>query len=156
MNHRPYPTSFRSGRQADPYGPELTLVGMLAVSGMAVQNALVRVSLAGAPSTAVMTTNVSVFTMDVGEIWFGRNQVGRAKARARARRTWPAIVGSILGCIFGAVFERAFGLVAPAVPTLICLSAIGFGLSGMDRRSNRDGSWRALNFSAADKRDAAP
>ncbi|WGD50319.1 hypothetical protein QA641_32680 [Bradyrhizobium sp. CB1650] len=27
-----------AGRQADPYGPELTLVGMLAVSGMAVQN----------------------------------------------------------------------------------------------------------------------
>jgi uncharacterized membrane protein YoaK (UPF0700 family) len=147
--------SLAAGRQADPYGPELTLVGMLAVSGMAVQNALVRVSLAGAPSTAVMTTNLSVFTMDVGEIWFGRSQVGRAKARVRVGRTWPAIAGFILGCIFGAVCERAFGLVALAVPTLISLSAIGFGLSGMDQRSNRGGSWPALNSSAADKRDAA-
>jgi uncharacterized membrane protein YoaK (UPF0700 family) len=129
--------SLAAGRQADPYGPELTLVGMLAVSGMAVQNALVRVSLTGSPSTAVMTTNVSVFTMDVGKIWFGKSQVGRAKARIRARRTWPAIAGFILGCIVAAVCERAFGLAALAVPTLISLSAIGFGLSGMNRRSNR-------------------
>jgi uncharacterized membrane protein YoaK (UPF0700 family) len=78
-----------AGLRADPYGPEMTLAGMLAVSGMAVQNALVRVSLAG-PSTAVMTTNVSVFTMDLGEILFGRSQSGRAKARVRARRTWPS------------------------------------------------------------------
>src|ERR1700751_1948718 len=111
--------------------------------------------MAGAPSTAGMTTTLSVFTMDVGEIWFGRSQVGRAKARVRVGRTWPAIAGFILGCIFGAVCERAFGLVALAVPTLISLSAIGFGLSGMDQRSNRGGSWPALNSSAADKRDAA-
>jgi hypothetical protein len=74
---------------------------MLAVSGMAVQNALVRVSLTGAPSTAVMTTNVSVFTMDIGEILFGQSESGRARARVRAQRTWPAIVGFLLGCVLG-------------------------------------------------------
>jgi uncharacterized membrane protein YoaK (UPF0700 family) len=147
--------SLATGRHADPYGPELTLVGMLAVSSMAVQNALVRVALAGAPSTAVMTTNVSILTIDVGEIWFGRSQAGRAKARIRARRTWPAIAGFILGCIFGAVCERAFGLVALAVPTLISLSALGFGLSGMGQHSNRGVSRPALISSAADKRHAS-
>jgi uncharacterized membrane protein YoaK (UPF0700 family) len=123
-----------AGLPADPHRPEMTLAGMLAVSGMAVQNALVRVSLAGAPSTAVMTTNISVFTMDVGEIWFGRSQSGRAKARVRARRTWPAIAGFLLGCALGAVCEPAFGLVALVIPTLLSLSAIAFGLTRRDQR----------------------
>jgi uncharacterized membrane protein YoaK (UPF0700 family) len=41
---------------------------MLGVSAMAVQNALVQISLKGAPSTAVMTSNVTRFAMDVGEV----------------------------------------------------------------------------------------
>jgi uncharacterized membrane protein YoaK (UPF0700 family) len=119
-----------AGPDAHPHGAVLTVAVMFAVSGMAVQNAMVRVSLNGAPSTAVMTTNISVFAMDVGEIWFGRGMAGRAKARVRARRTWPAIVGFVLGCIIGAVCEPAFGLAAFAFPTLISLSAMGFVLTG--------------------------
>jgi urea transporter len=43
---------------------------MLGVSAMAVQNALVQVSLKGAPSTAVMTTNVTRFTSPfIGVPW---------------------------------------------------------------------------------------
>jgi uncharacterized membrane protein YoaK (UPF0700 family) len=127
-------TCIAAGPGADPNGLELTLAGMLAVSGMAVQNALVRVSLAGAPSTAVITTNVSIFTMDVGEIWFGKSQPGRAKARIRAQRTWPAIAGFLLGCALGALCEPMFGLVALIVPTIISLSAVGFGLIRRDQR----------------------
>jgi uncharacterized membrane protein YoaK (UPF0700 family) len=100
--------------------------GMLAVSGMAVRNALVRVSLAGVPSTAVMTTDISVFTMDLGEIWFGRNQSSRTVSRARMQRTWPAIAGFLFCCIVGALCEQAFGLTSFAVPTLLSLGAIGF------------------------------
>jgi uncharacterized membrane protein YoaK (UPF0700 family) len=123
-----------AGVGADPRTPEMILAGMLAVSGMAVQNALVRVSLTGSPSTAVMTTNISVFTMDVGEIWFGRSQSGRAKARVRARHTWPAIAGFLLGCALGAVCEPVFGLWALVIPTALSLSAIGFGLTGWTSR----------------------
>jgi uncharacterized membrane protein YoaK (UPF0700 family) len=118
-----------AGPRADPHTPELTLAGMLAVSGMAVQNALVRVSLSGAPSTAVMTTNISVFTMDVGAIWFGRNQADRARARVRARHTWPAIAGFLLGCAVGAACEPAFGLTALVIPALLSFGAIGFALT---------------------------
>jgi uncharacterized membrane protein YoaK (UPF0700 family) len=127
-------TCIAAGPGADPNGSELTLAGMLAVSGMAVQNALVRVSLARAPSTAVITTNVSIFTMDVGEIWFGKSQPSRAKACIRAQRTWPAIAGFLLGCALGALCEPTFGLVALIVPTLLSLSAIGFGLIRRDQR----------------------
>jgi uncharacterized membrane protein YoaK (UPF0700 family) len=130
---------FATGPRADADGPGITLAGMMAVSGMAVQNALVRVSLTGAPSTAVMTTNVTVFAMDIGEIWFGTNEADRAKARIRARRTWPAIAGFLVGCVLGAVCEPAFGLMAFAVPTLLALGAVGFGLAGWEqgRRQGR-------------------
>jgi uncharacterized membrane protein YoaK (UPF0700 family) len=51
--------------------------GMLGVAAMAVQNALVRISLSGAPSTAVMTTNVTVFTMDLREILLAQDALPR-------------------------------------------------------------------------------
>jgi uncharacterized membrane protein YoaK (UPF0700 family) len=65
----------------------MIFAGMLGVSAMAVQNALVRLSLRGAPSSAVMTTNVTLFTIDVGEMLLGRNASATEKARDRARRT---------------------------------------------------------------------
>ncbi len=40
------------------------LAGMLGVSAMAVQNALVQLSLKGAPATAMMTTNITRFVLD--------------------------------------------------------------------------------------------
>src|SRR4051794_34968801 len=45
------------GPLADADRPWALFVGMLAVAAMATQNALVRLALPGAPSTAVMTTN---------------------------------------------------------------------------------------------------
>jgi hypothetical protein len=45
---------------------------MLGVAAMAVQNAL-----SGAPSTAVMTTNVTVFTMDLREILLAQDALPR-------------------------------------------------------------------------------
>ena len=127
-----------AGLSAEPNRPAIALAGMFAVAGMAVQNALVRVSLADAPSTAVMTTNVTVFAMDLGEICFGGSQSGRARARSRARRTWPAIAGFLTGCALGAICEPAFGLAALAVPALLSLVAIGFGVKGSRRRATAD------------------
>src|SRR4029077_4143512 len=83
----------------------MIFAGMLGVSAMAVQSELARISLKGAPSTAVMTTNVTLLAIDVGEILFGRDP--RVAARQRAKRTWPAIVGFLLGCALGAACESA-------------------------------------------------
>src|SRR5207245_674841 len=44
-----------AGPHIDPNAAHAILAGMLGVSAMAVQNALVQISLTGAPSTAVMT-----------------------------------------------------------------------------------------------------
>src|SRR5260370_29042117 len=61
-----------AGSHVDPNTASMIFVGMLGVSAMAVQNALVRISIRGAPSTAVMTTNITVFSIDVEEIWLGK------------------------------------------------------------------------------------
>jgi uncharacterized membrane protein YoaK (UPF0700 family) len=48
-----------AGPRIDPDGSSGVLAGMLGVSAMAVQNALVQPSVRDAPSTAVMTTNIT-------------------------------------------------------------------------------------------------
>jgi uncharacterized membrane protein YoaK (UPF0700 family) len=101
---------------------------------MAVQNALVQISLKGAPSTAVMTTNITRFMMDVGGVMFGREAAEVAKARRRAKRTWPAILGFAVGCGLGAACEAAIGLRALALPTGLALLALAMGWA-----ANHDG-----------------
>ena len=122
-----------AGRSADPTTANIVFAGMLGVSAMAVQNALVRVSLTGAPSTAVMTTNVTTFTMDVGEVLFGRNASSATKARNRARHTWPMIAGFILGCASGAPVEAMIGLRALVLPVGLALLALCLGVAATRR-----------------------
>ena len=53
-----------AGARVDPHATRAILAGMFGVSAMAVQNALVQISLKGMPSTAVMTTMVPHFLKD--------------------------------------------------------------------------------------------
>jgi uncharacterized membrane protein YoaK (UPF0700 family) len=117
-----------AGPHVDPNTASAIFAGMLGVSAMAVQNALVRISIRGAPSTAVMTTNITVFSIDVGEIWLGKDAKRTALARARAKHTWPAIVGFVIGCALGAACEPAFGLQSLALPMGFALLAFVLGL----------------------------
>jgi uncharacterized membrane protein YoaK (UPF0700 family) len=113
-----------AGPRIDPDASIAILAGMLGVSAMAVQNALVQVSLKGAPSTAVMTTNITRFMMDVGDVMLARRPADVAKARDRAMRTWPAIVGFAVGCGAGAICEAAIGLRSLAFPAGLSLLAV--------------------------------
>ena len=107
----------------------MIFAGMLGVSAMAVQNAMVQVALTGAPSTAVLTTNVTRFTMDVGAILLGHDPDEVAKSCRRAKHTWPAIVGFAIGCGIGAMCESAVGLWSLALPTGLALAAIAMSFS---------------------------
>jgi uncharacterized membrane protein YoaK (UPF0700 family) len=102
---------------------------MLGVSAMAVQNALVQVSLTGAPSTAAMTTNVTRFAMDVGEMLIGRDPAEAARSRLRAKQIWPAIVGFTIGCGLGAACESMVGLRSLALPSGLALVAIAMSFA---------------------------
>jgi uncharacterized membrane protein YoaK (UPF0700 family) len=117
------------GPRIDPDATKAILAGMLGVSAMAVQNALVQISLKGAPSTAVMTTNITRFMMDVVDVMLGRRPADVAKARDRAMRTWPTIVGFAIGCGLGAACEAAIGLMSLALPTGLALLAVAMGLA---------------------------
>jgi uncharacterized membrane protein YoaK (UPF0700 family) len=119
-----------AGPSIDPNAAPMVLAGMLGISAMAVQNALVRISLAGTPSTAVMTTNVTVFTIDLGEIWLARDPGRAAKACERARSTGSVIAGFIIGCALGAACQHMVGLRSLALPISFLLAAIALGLAG--------------------------
>ena len=118
-----------AGPRIDPNATNAILAGMLGVSAMAVQNALVQISLKGAPSTAVMTSNVTRFAMDVGEVLLGGDPADVAKARNRAARTLPAIAGFTVGCGLGAACEAALGTWSLALPAGLALLAFAVGLA---------------------------
>jgi uncharacterized membrane protein YoaK (UPF0700 family) len=106
--------------------------GMFGVAAMAVQNALVQISLTNTPTTAVMTTNVTHFMLDLGEVLVGRDHAKVAQARTRAMHTLPVIVGFSIGCVLGAAFEAVAGLWSLALPTALTLLAFAMGFE--DRR----------------------
>lgn len=117
-----------AGPRIDPDATKAILAGMLGVSAMAVQNALVQISLKGAPSTAVMTTNITRFIMDLGDV-LGRRPVDVVQARDRAMRTWPAIIGFAIGCGLGAICEAAIGLLSLVLPAGLALLAVAMGMA---------------------------
>jgi uncharacterized membrane protein YoaK (UPF0700 family) len=117
------------GPRLDPNGANATVAGMLGVSAMAVQNALVQISLKGAPSTAVMTTNITRFMMDLGEVLLGRSPNDGAKAGERARRTGLAIAGFVIGCGLGAGCQAVAGLWSLTLPAGLALVALAMAFA---------------------------
>jgi uncharacterized membrane protein YoaK (UPF0700 family) len=113
-----------AGPRINPNAAGAILAGMLGVAAMAVQNAIPQVALKGAPTTAVMTTNITRFTLDVVEILLGGDPDGVAAARARASHTWPAIVGFTVGCALGGACQPVLGLWSLALPIALALVAL--------------------------------
>jgi uncharacterized membrane protein YoaK (UPF0700 family) len=116
-----------TGPFRDPNAPIAVVAGMLGVAAMAVQNALVQISLVGAPATAVMTTDITKFIMDLGTILVRCDPNQVAYASSRARHTWPAILGFTVGCSLGAIAEVAIGPWSLALPA--ALGALALALS---------------------------
>jgi uncharacterized membrane protein YoaK (UPF0700 family) len=105
------------------------VAGMLGVSAMAVQNVLVQISLKGAPSTAVMTTNVTRAAIDIGDMLLGRDATDRSEARKRVMRTLPVIAGFAVGCGLGVACEAALGLWSLALPVGLAALACAIALA---------------------------
>jgi uncharacterized membrane protein YoaK (UPF0700 family) len=117
------------GPRLDLNAARAILAGVLGVSAMAVQNALVQISLKGSPSTAVMTTNITRFVMDLGEAVLGRSRNDRLNAGERARRTGLAIAGFVVGCGVGAGCQAVAGLWSLALPAGLALVALAMGVT---------------------------
>jgi uncharacterized membrane protein YoaK (UPF0700 family) len=97
---------------------------------MAVQTALVQISLRKAPSTAVMTTNVAHFMLALGELLAGGDEAVVASARKRVTHIFPVIVGFALGCVLGAAGQAAYGLWSLGLPAGLALLAVVMSLTG--------------------------
>jgi uncharacterized membrane protein YoaK (UPF0700 family) len=112
------------GSGTDPDLPVMEMAAMLGVSAMAVQNALVQISLNDAPSTAVMTTNWTRFVLDLGEVLLGSDPASHARAMARARRTGIAIAGFVSGAALGAWCQAHIGLWSLVLPAALAMVAL--------------------------------
>ena len=108
------------GARLDPNAANATVAGMLGISAMPVQNALVQISLKELPSTCVMTTNTTRFVIDLGEVLLGRSRNDGVKAGERAKRTALAIGGFVVGCGLGAGCQAVTGLWSLALPGWPC------------------------------------
>jgi uncharacterized membrane protein YoaK (UPF0700 family) len=116
------------GRFTDADSSMAVLAGMLGVSAMATQNVLGKLALKGAPSTAVMTTNITQLTIDLATLVRSRGDADElAKARSRARMTFPCMVGFVGGCAAGAVLEVKLGFWALALPVVLSALAVPLG-----------------------------
>jgi uncharacterized membrane protein YoaK (UPF0700 family) len=118
-----------AGPSVSPHGVITILAGMLGVSAMAVQNAMVVMSLKDSPSTAVMTTNITRFVMDVGEVLLRNDPDQVAEASRRARHTFPAIIGFAGGAGLGAGCFVVAGLWSLMLPTTLALLALAISLA---------------------------
>jgi len=104
------------------------LAGMLGVAAMATQNVLGKLALKGAPSTAVMTTNITQLTVDLVTLARRRGNADElAKAGRRARMTFACVIGFVVGCAAGAALEVKFGLWALALPVVLSALAVPLG-----------------------------
>ncbi len=125
------------GPFADANSPMAVLVGMLAVAAMATQNALTKLALPGAPSTAVMTTNTTQLTIDLVTLARRRGHADHlARARSRAAVTSSSVVGFVAGCASGALLELRCGLGALALPVILAALAVPLGERWSWRRTS--------------------
>jgi uncharacterized membrane protein YoaK (UPF0700 family) len=103
-------------------------VGMLGVASMAIQNGLVRLALPGAPSTAVMTTNVAQVTVDLARLLRGQVKDNeRRTVRHRADATLFAVIGFLIGLVVGTVLEMHFGFWSSIFPAILAAASIPLG-----------------------------
>jgi uncharacterized membrane protein YoaK (UPF0700 family) len=136
-----------AGPAVDTNAPNLVIAGMLGVAAMAVQAALVQISLSEAPPTTVLTTNITRFVMDIGEVLLGGELDSVAKASNRAKRTLPAIIGFVTGCALGAACEALLGLWSFALPT--GLAMLAFAMTVTDERRKIVGDLTARTLASA-------
>jgi uncharacterized membrane protein YoaK (UPF0700 family) len=100
------------------------VTGMTGVAAMAVQTALVQISLRSTPSTGVMTTNVTHFVVALAELLAYRDESTAEKARKRMLHILPVIAGFGLGCMLGAACEGAWGLRSLGLPSALAVLAV--------------------------------
>jgi len=107
----------------NPHGLMAIVVAMVAVSAMACQFALLRLAVPGAPSTAVMTGNVTSSVLSLLD-GLSRDQPLMEGAHERWKKTLSLLAGFCTGCVAGAVAASWLGEWAWSLPVVLATAAL--------------------------------
>jgi len=99
------------------------VTAMIAVSAMGCQFGLLRLALTGAPSTAVMTGNLTNSVLALLDT-LSRTQRLTAGANERVKRPVEVLVGFFAGCVAGATAVSFLGDWAWALPVVMAAAAV--------------------------------
>ena len=99
------------------------VTAMIAVSAMGCQFGLLRLALTGAPSTAVMTGNLTNTVLALLDT-LSRTQRLTAGANERVKRPVEVLVGFFAGCVAGATAVSFLGDWAWALPVVMAAAAV--------------------------------
>jgi uncharacterized membrane protein YoaK (UPF0700 family) len=107
---------------ADPNGLMATIAAMIAVASMACQFALLRLTLPVAPSTAVMTGNL---TNAVLALMDSSSQTEQTESDSRRQKgTLHLLIGFFVGCVAAAAAEMFLGDWAWSLPAAVAAVAV--------------------------------
>ena len=107
----------------DPHGLMGGVTALIAVSAMACQFSLLRLAVTGAPSTAVMTGNVTSSVLSLLD-GLSRDQPLMEGARERWKKTLSLLAGFCAGCVAGAVAASWLGEWAWSLPVVLAAAAL--------------------------------
>ncbi len=107
----------------DPHSLAAIVVAMIAVSAMACQFALLRLAVPGAPSTAVMTGNVTTGVLSLLD-GLSRGQPLMGGGSERSKQTLSLVVGFLTGCVAGAAAVSLVGDWAWSLPVVLAAVAV--------------------------------
>src|SRR6266404_2125873 len=112
-----------SGSAAKPHELVAGVIAMIAVSAMACQFALLRLGVPGAPSTAVMTGNLTNTVLSLLDTLSGKHPLTEG-ADERLKKTSKLVVGFFAGCVLGAAALSLVGHWAWSLPVLLAGAAV--------------------------------
>jgi uncharacterized membrane protein YoaK (UPF0700 family) len=116
---------------AHPHGLVPSIAAMIAVSAMACQFSLLRLAVPGAPSTAVMTGNLTKTVLSLLDTLSERPV--EEDARDQLKKTLQLIVPFFCGCLAGAAARSWLGDWAWSLPVVLAGVALTLIPSGAER-----------------------
>jgi uncharacterized membrane protein YoaK (UPF0700 family) len=111
---------------ADPHGLMATIAAMIAVTAMACQFALLRLALPVAPSTAVMTGNLTNAVLAFVDSRSTNQPLMESDSR-RLRGAVHLLVGFFVGCVVATVALMYLGNWAWSLPAVLAAVAVALG-----------------------------
>src|SRR2546422_782668 len=108
---------------AHPQGRVASFTAMIAVCAMACQFAVLRLGVPGAPSTAVMTGNLTNSVLSLLDTLSGKHPLTEG-ADERLKKTSKLVVGFFAGCVLGAAALSLMGPWAWSLPVVLAGAAV--------------------------------